>query len=509
MGKNFKPQSISLEDTQILKMKAVDSFFVLAIRRILMQVIQTVSSILLARLLFPDVFGLYALLLFFLSIFLLFTDIGLSVAIIRDKKEPTVTELRAIFTTHILLGSIATILFWYLAPALFSLYNPSIGRAQFIVQLSSLAIFFYNLKLVPQSLLERKINYRKIVIGEVGEILIFNICTVFLVINEFGFASFVWGLLISRLGAAIIFFVLQPWKIGFSLAVGHLRRFLSFGFSSQISSFSGTLSGAIAPVVVGGISGVTALGLVNWAGGVAALPRVLGEIIARIVLPIGARSQNDPVVLKKIIERAIHFISIVSFPLIAIFIVLAKPITYIVFTDKWLPGLGAFYIFALYGVLAILQDVFIHALLAVGYAKTVRNVTVITVILQWILSYFLVLKFGFIGLPIAWLLTGFNCIFYYRDLRKKAQLNIATDLFKTLLLSVLTGIAVFLLTLFFPVTSIWHLMGITSIGLILYVLIIFYLRRKMCLQDMQLARELIIDRILKNRLLNVIARKPR
>ena len=481
------------EDTQMLKIKAVDSFFVLAIRRILIQLVQTVSSILLARLLFPDVFGLYALLLFFQGIFLLATDIGLYMSIIQDKKEPSLFELRSVFTVHMFLGIISSIIFWFLVPVLFDLFNHPLDKAHlFVVKISSLALIFYNLKLIPQALLERMINYKRIAIAEVSEILVFNIFAIYLAFNGFGVASFIWGLIISRLTSAIILFILRPWQIGFSLTLAHLKRFLSFGVPFQASTVYGTMSGAVAPVVVGGGLGVNALGLVNWAGGVAGLPRVISEIISRILLPLGARSQDDPEVLKKTIERAMHLSSVISFPLIALMFVLAKPITYIVFTDKWLPGLGVLYVFSIYGVFAILQDILVHALWAVGYSKTVRDIALMSVVLQWIFSFVLVSKFGLIGFSIAWLLTGLNCVFLYLKLRKKVQIHIISDLFKTLVLSVLVGMLTFFLTLLIPVISIWHLLGIGSVGLAVYALSVFYFRKKVWLQDVQMIKEMVI-----------------
>ena len=489
------------EDTRMLKTKAIDSFFVLAIRRILMQAVQTASSILLARLLFPDVFGLYALVLFFQGIFLLLTDIGLYMSIIQDKKEPTLLELRGIFTVHVSLGIISSIIFWFLVPVLFYLFNHPLDKAHlFVVQMSSLALIFYNLKLVPQALLERAINFKRIAIAEVSEILVFNIGTIYLAFNGFGVASFIWGLILSRFTTVITLFILRSWRIGFSLNLAHLKRFLSFGVPFQASAVYGTMSGAVAPVVVGGMLGVNALGLVNWAGGVAGLPRVISEIISRILLPLGARSQNDPEILKKTIERTMHLSSVISFPLIALVFVLAKPITYIVFTDKWLPGLGTLYIFCIYGVFAILQDILVHALWAVGYSKTVRDITLLSVVLQWTFSFVLVSKLGLIGFSIAWLLTGVNCVLLYLALRKKVKINVISDLLKTLALSVLTGLAVFSVTLFFPVTSIWYLMGIGSAGLSVYALSFFYFRKKVWVQDVQLVRELVVHRILRKKL---------
>lgn len=99
-------------------------------------------------------------------------------------------------------------------------------------------------------------------------------------------------------------------------------------------------------------------------------------------------------------------------------------------------------------------------------------------------------------------MTGVNCILLYLELHKRVQINVITDLLKTLVLSVLTGLAAFLVTLFFPVISIWNLIGITSAGLSVYILSVFYFRKKVWAQDVQLMRELVVHIILQKKLSN-------
>src|SRR3990167_3382981 len=68
--------------------KAVSSAVVLGVRRIVFQFIITGSNIFLARLLFPEVFGAFTILIFILGFFGYFADIGFAAALVQQKEEP-------------------------------------------------------------------------------------------------------------------------------------------------------------------------------------------------------------------------------------------------------------------------------------------------------------------------------------------------------------------------------------------------------------------------------------
>ncbi|HLD11483.1 MAG TPA: oligosaccharide flippase family protein, partial [Patescibacteria group bacterium] len=108
MSESF--ENIEARDTtyRSLKYKAANGVFLLGIRRVAIQFIQTASSIILARLLFPEVFGTFAIILFIVSFFTVFTDIGFGAAIIQQKKKVEEKQLQTLFLTQICLSVFVT-----------------------------------------------------------------------------------------------------------------------------------------------------------------------------------------------------------------------------------------------------------------------------------------------------------------------------------------------------------------------------------------------------------------
>ena len=79
--------TLNTTNRKVLKQRAAKAFVNLTIRKIVIQLIVTFSNILLARLLFPADFGIFATISFVIIIALVFTDIGLGSALIAKEKS--------------------------------------------------------------------------------------------------------------------------------------------------------------------------------------------------------------------------------------------------------------------------------------------------------------------------------------------------------------------------------------------------------------------------------------
>lgn len=489
MSIEISPSQEVVVNPEVFKRKALQGVVALGIRRIIVQIIQTVANVILARILFPEDFGLFALVSFYVTIFSLISDIGLNAALIQSRNEPTDNQLKSIFTTHILLGTFVAILMVAGVPLFEFFYHKQLGQeGRVLLLLVSIAPLLLNLKLVPYSLLERKLRYRKLVIGEIVELVVLEIITVILALRGFGAASFVWGMLVSRGVASVLFFILEPWHVGFHFSFTPLRSFFSFGIPYQVSNGVGVISGALAPVAVGGFIGTTALGLINWAGGVGAFPRFIGEIAGRIMFPIGARLAQDRRLLKIAIERAIEVTSILTLPLVAVMLALVPPITYIVFTGRWEAGIPALYLFTLQAGFMVFSVILTNALLAVGNARAVRNINLFWVALQWILTVPLVTVFGFTGFAVAALLVSLTFFIPLWQLQKYVHISFVTLVLPYMLYAALSGIATYLYSWIFPIKSLWELLFAVFLGLAFYSIFLFLFRRKSVLQFIELLR---------------------
>src|SRR5437762_12531867 len=80
-----------------LKSKMAPGFSTLLVRELLLKICAFSGQLILARILSPDDFGFYAIIIFIINLFGLFSDIGLSSALIQKKQPLADIELATIF----------------------------------------------------------------------------------------------------------------------------------------------------------------------------------------------------------------------------------------------------------------------------------------------------------------------------------------------------------------------------------------------------------------------------
>lgn len=458
-----------------LKKKAVRGVLFLGFRRIAIQVIQSAASIILARILFPEDFGAFSIIFVVISFFSLVSDIGLHGAFVQSTKKPAYKELQSIFTVQVLMGLFAVFLIWFIAPFYLDIFHYSINNGLYLIRLSSFALVFFNLRLISGSLLEREMAFSKQTILEIIEIIILQVVTIILAIRGMGVASFIWGILISRLLIAIAYFFIKPWKIGIRINFKEIKPYFSFAFHYHVNSIIGTVNGSLVSVVAGGIFGPAKLGLISWAGGVGSLPRASGDIIARIAFPLGSRLQNDKKTLTKTIEKSIQYANFITFPVVALMIGLAQPITYIIFTSKWSGGIHSLYFFILQSIFISFTSILSSVLLGLGMAKVVRNINLISSAIIWILIFPLMHFFDYNSFAIATFFSSLTFLISLRELKKKVPIKILKYTYSYLLASVFAGLIVFSINIFYPLHSIFDLISVSIFGGLIYLFFLFLL----------------------------------
>jgi O-antigen/teichoic acid export membrane protein len=422
-----------------------------------------------------------------------FTNFGLGAALIQRNGTASKKQLRAIFTA-LFLSSLAFIILIYLfAPLADIFYKGQLESSSiFWLRLFSISLLLVNITSVSGSLLEKKLDYKKITVGELSVLFLTQILTIVFALKGWGVASFVFGNLIGRLVGFFLFFYLSPWPIGFNFSYSDLKTHLPFGLNFQANSLVGAVNGAVVPGFVGAVSGTSAVGLVNWAGGVRQFGLAPVEIIGRLVFPTCAQAQGRKKFLKSLIERMIQVSCMFSFPLLAAIFALAPSITYIIYTSKWLPGLTALYLSVIQGVFILLGLILVQVLFALGEAKIVRNISLFWAILQWVLTVPLVLLWGFNGVVLAGILVSATFFIPLREVRKKVNISVWPHVLPYLGYSALTGLVMFWLSKAVLIESLGELLVVGGLGALFYWGIVFVLKKEELIRDFARFKELIL-----------------
>jgi PST family polysaccharide transporter len=373
---------------------------VIGIQRFASLLVTAGGGILVARLLMPEAFGLYAVISFAVGLGITFGDLGLGAALVQRRDLDPGAALAVAFTSHLALALGLAVAIVALAPAL----THGLGLAQdAVAPLRCLAL------LVPLSafrmpavvLLERSMTYAPLALADTLDTLCFHGVTALAAFAGAGVWSFILGAVAARGAGLIVLCTAARWRPILRWRWADLAPVLRFGVLFQGNSLVIILRDSVVPILVTNWSGVAAVGFLNWAAAVAFLPLQVVSIAGKVLFPALSRLQDSPQEFAQATERALNRIAMVLYPTALLLLVGAEAVVRPIYGDPWVPAIPAVRLFCVSAVLGGTSTVLVHALYSLGRADTVFRLGLFWAALTWGLTVLLVPRFGFVGFAAA------------------------------------------------------------------------------------------------------------
>ena len=383
-----------------LRGRTLRSFLLLGAQRVVGLLVTMVGGIVLARLLVPDVFGVYAVIGFVVGLGVIFSDLGLGAALIQRRDlDPTAT-LGAASTANLALALALGAAIAALAP----LIVRSLGLAPEAAEplrVLALLIPLSALRMPAAVLLERHLAYVPLTIAETLDTVAFHVVAVAAAIDGAGVWSFVLGALAGRVaGLAVLWRSTGSWP-RLRWCWSDLEPVLKFGMWFQGSAVVSLVRDAVGPTFVLKWSGVTAIGFLNWAATLSLLPLQFVSIAGRVLFPALSRLQEYPREFGEATERVLGRVAVVLYPAALFLVAGADPVVRLIYGTAWLPAVPAIRFFCLSALLGGTSNVLVHALYSLGRADLVFRLSVFWAAVVWILALVMVPRVGFVGLAVA------------------------------------------------------------------------------------------------------------
>ena len=347
-----------------LKSKTLHGLFWSFFERIGQQGIQFIISIILARLLLPEQFGLIAMLTIFMAIAQSFINSGFGQALIQ-KKDATHIDECSIFYFNILVSFVAAGLLCVAAPWIADFYNQPL--LTLLTRVLSLNLIINAFSLVQTTLLTKHIDFKTQL--KVGMIATFLSGTIGVTMAFKGFG--VWSLVAQSLGSnlfrtALLWFF-NTWRPSLVFSLKAMRVMFGFGSRLLVSGLLDTVFRNIYLVVIGKLFSPAVLGFYSRAQRIQELPtKSLSSIISRVTFPVFSTIQDDSKRLKSGMRKAIATMAFVNFPLMIGLAVVAKPLVLVLLTEKWAPSVPYLKLLCLVGLLWPLHVINLNILMALG-----------------------------------------------------------------------------------------------------------------------------------------------
>lgn len=328
--------------------------------------LQFVTLAVLARLLSPSDFGLMGMIMVVIGFAQAFADMGLSNAIIH-RQDVTENSLSSFFWINVVTGLIIFFCILLVRP-LVVIYFKEDNLSNYLV----LAAFIFLLTPVGQiftTLLRKELKFKTLSKIEITGSAVYSASTIGLALAKFGVLSLIFGQLIRSLSTVIILFFIfrKTWLPRFHFSIKEIKSYLSFGAFQMGERVVNYLSANIDYIIIGRFLGPSALGFYTLAYNLMIFPLTkINPIITKVAFPAFSKVQNDNAILRRGYCKAINYISMLSFPMLAGMFVVAPEFIRSVYGAKWEPSIIVLQIFCLVGAFKSLGNPIGSILLAKG-----------------------------------------------------------------------------------------------------------------------------------------------
>jgi O-antigen/teichoic acid export membrane protein len=334
-------------------------------------------GVVLARVLGPKEFGVFAVAMVALLAVLSFNELGVSLAIVRWPGEPreiapTVATISLASSAVVYLGCFAG------APAFASAMGAPAATG--VIRLLTLNVLIDGLVATPAAMLQRTFRQDRKMIADQVNSWGGAIVSVALALTGWGAMSLAVGRLAGAIGSGVLFVVFspEPFRFGFDRTVA--RRLLRFGLPLAGSSVIVFAVGTVDQLVVGNVLGATALGfyvlafnLSNWPVGMFSQP-------VRSVAPAAfARLQHDGPAMRRTFLSTAGLLTGVTLPVCLLLAGAAGPLVRFLYGTQWETAARALFWLALLGGARILFE-----LMYDYFVVLARTRAVFTIQLLWL-----------------------------------------------------------------------------------------------------------------------------
>ncbi len=363
------------------------------------QAIQLGISIVLARLLRPEDYGLLAMATVFIGFLGLFKTMGFGTAVIQ-RRELNDTLLSSLFYLNLAVACLLAVACAGAAPLCAWIYRDP--RVTPIMVALAVNFPFSASAVIPSALLNRRMSFDRIAIASILPVVISGGAAIWLAARGWG----VWALVTSSIVGTIIetglFHALCRWHPRPVFRWSEARSVFHFGANVTGFGLFNYFARNADQFIIGAFLGAQPLGFYSLAYGIMLRPRdAVTSVLGRVLFPAFSRMQDDDARLKAAYLRACGAIAFVTFPMMAGLFVVARPFVEVVLGAKWLPALPLIYVFAPMGVVHSVGAAVGHLFLAKGRADWQFHWGVFASLVLTA-SFFLGLPWGPLGVAVSY-----------------------------------------------------------------------------------------------------------
>lgn len=306
------------------------------IERLSVQGISFLLSIIIARFVTPNEYGLIAMLAIFMAISQSFIDSGFGNALIQ-KKDRNDSDFSTVFYFNVAIAVLLYGVLYFCAPLIAKFYNQP--ELLLITRYVGLNLIFISVSTVPRTRLNIELNFKLQAKVFSGTVIISGIVGIVMAYKGHGVWALVVQGLLNNLLSTIFIWIVAKWRPILDFSIDSFKRLFSFGSKLLISGLLHTIYLNFYNLVIGKLYNAADAGFYSRAYSISQYPSTnIVMIISRAIYPVQCEHQDDVALLENMFVVYLRMSCYIVFPLMMLLAIIAEPLVSIVLTEKWLPA---------------------------------------------------------------------------------------------------------------------------------------------------------------------------
>lgn len=347
-----------------LKAKTIKSMFWNFGQKVSSQLVGFIVSMILARLLMPEDYGLIAMTSIFIAVASIFADSGLGTSLVQ-KEHVDHLDYNTVFYTGLALSILLFFIIYLIAPIVGDIYKDE--RIIPILRVLGITLLFSSVNSVQNAGVSRQLDYKKFFKATFISTIVSAVVGISMAYYGFG----VWALVASTLTSSLVNTValsfITKWRPKLEFSFQRLKSLYSFGINLMATNLIGTICDQLRGFLIGIKYKPSDLAFYNRG---MAIPQLLSAniqgTIDGVLFPAISHVQNDKSQVKVAIRRSMSTSSFFIFPIMFLMSAMADKIIVILYGSKWVLAIPFMQITCFKYCFGIIGSANLQAIKAIG-----------------------------------------------------------------------------------------------------------------------------------------------
>jgi len=307
-----------------------------------------ISTVILARILAPEDFGLVAMGLVFIGYLEMLNELGVGHALIYHQ-DGVEAKSNAAFIMSVVVNLALAIIAIFAAPLASSFFHePEVIP---IIRALSISFILSSLGSIHKVRLKKELKFRKVFLPEIGRSSAKGIVSIVMALLGFGVWSLVFGQLAGVLISNILYWAVVPWRPRLDFDPKIARSLLDYGSQIILVGIVGMIHKNVDYLIIGNRMAPEQLGFYTMAFRIPDLVILnVCYVVSKALFPAFSKIQSNVEVLRKGYLSSLKYISLFTVPMAVGLYLLSGEIISVFFSEKWSEAIPVMQMLCLYSL---------------------------------------------------------------------------------------------------------------------------------------------------------------